>query len=357
MGVATPTPNTTSPRLEGLDLARFVAFTGMVLVNFFMVMSDEEMADSWAAWIIGSISGRAAASFVVLAGIGYGLLSHMMPGKNLTALTTKRALFLLVVGLANSLIFDADILHYYAFYFLVGLDFVGLADIWLKLAIGALVAGFLALALTLDFDQGWDWENFLYLDFWEPAGFVRNLLFNGWHPVIPWAGFFLFGMLLARRPLSEPAFQLRLFLAGTGALVAAESLSVYLSNWGDQMAEGVSILFDTTPVPPLPLYMLAGLGAACMVIGAALLVAPYLQRLGALEIFARPGRQTLTLYIAHIFIGLTIIEAMGLLGGQEGETAVAAALLFAISAIFYAKAWSRISRRGPAEWLMRKLTG
>lgn len=99
------------------------------------------------------------------------------------------------------------------------------------------------------------------------------------------------------------------------------------------------------------------MGAASLVVGACLLIAPHLRRLGALEIFARPGRQTLTLYIAHILVGMTIIEAMGLLGGQEGHTAMAAALLFAILAIFYAKAWSRIAGRGPVEWLMRKLTG
>lgn len=357
MGVSPPTSDIASTRLEGLDLARFVAFTGMVLVNFFMVMSEEEMVDSLAAWLIGSMSGRAAASFVVLAGIGYGLLARSRSGSDLAAITLKRAVFLFAIGLANSLIFDADILHYYAFYFLIGLIFVPLADKWLKVAIGSFVLGFLALALTFDFDAGWDWENYLYLDFWEPAGFTRNLLFNGWHPLVPWAAFFLFGMLLSRQPIGDPRFQLRLLLGGIGTLVAAESLSAFMTAWGDQTAEELSVLFETSPVPPLPLYMLAGMGAASIVVGACLLIAPHLRRLGALEIFARPGRQTLTLYIAHILVGMTIIEAMGLLGGQEGHTAMAAALLFAILAIFYAKAWSRIAGRGPVEWLMRKLTG
>ncbi|WP_392341861.1 DUF418 domain-containing protein [Phaeobacter sp. BS23] len=69
------------------------------------------------------------------------------------------------------------------------------------------------------------------------------------------------------------------------------------------------------------------------------------------------GRQTLTLYIAHILIGMGILEEMNMLEGQTPETAVAAALLFCICATGYAWLWSRFAKTGPIEMVMRKLAG
>ena len=48
----------------------------------------------------------------------------------------------------------------------------------------------------LDFDRGWNWATLSYRDFWTIEGFLRHSLFNGWHPVFPWAAFLLWGMWL-----------------------------------------------------------------------------------------------------------------------------------------------------------------
>ena len=57
-------------RLEGLDLARFFAFVGMVIVNFTIVMGAEGMGaeggEGPLAWFTLALEGRAAATFVVL---------------------------------------------------------------------------------------------------------------------------------------------------------------------------------------------------------------------------------------------------------------------------------------------------
>jgi uncharacterized membrane protein YeiB len=106
-----------STRLIGLDIARYFAFIGMVIVNFDVVMSNGvQNNEGLINDFIGQLQGRASATFVVLAGIGLGLSSSkkMSPSVNVTV---KRAIFLLLLGLLNMLIFVGDILHYYAFYF------------------------------------------------------------------------------------------------------------------------------------------------------------------------------------------------------------------------------------------------
>jgi len=179
-------------RLDGLDLARYLAFVGMVIVNFKIVMGAENEQGLLAS-LTAMLEGRAAATFVVLAGIGLGLAARRAASPTI-ATTLKRALFLLVIGLLNMTVFEADILHYYAFYFVFGAVLLPLSTRWLIGAILGLNALFLAMVVLLNYDAGWEWESYSYSGFWTPAGFVRNLFFNGWHPVVPWLGFLLFGV-------------------------------------------------------------------------------------------------------------------------------------------------------------------
>lgn len=353
MTISQPAPK--NNRLQGLDLARYIAFVGMVIVNFKIAMGAEG-TDGVLNMLTSALEGRAAATFVVLAGIGLGLAG--LKGLDQTiSVTIKRALFLLVIGLLNMTVFDADILHYYAFYFLFGILLLGLSNRALYLIVAALNLVFVIMVLALDYDAGWNWDDYTYSGFWTPSGFVRNLFFNGWHPVIPWLGFLLFGITLSRLTLSERGLQVRLILGGAVAFLAAQGLSALLTPQMAQIDAELVSLVTTEPVPPMPLYMLAGIGAACVVVGACLLIADRLAAMGVLQIFVPAGRQTLTLYIAHILIGMGTLEALGMLGGQTVAQAVWASLLFCAFATVYALLWARWFKRGPIEALMRKVAG
>lgn len=124
------TGTTTSSRLEGLDLARFIAFVGMVIVNFKIAMGAENESGALSV-LTSALEGRAAATFVILAGIGLGLAALREDHLQTVSVTVRRAVFLLVIGLLNSLIFDSDILHYYAFYFFFGVLLLPVRSRWL----------------------------------------------------------------------------------------------------------------------------------------------------------------------------------------------------------------------------------
>lgn len=345
-------------RLEGLDLARFLAFVGMVIVNFKIAMGAEggKGGSGVLNLLTTALEGRAAATFVVLAGIGLGLAG--LKGLDQTvSVTIKRAVFLLVIGLLNMTIFDADILHYYAFYFLFGVFLLPLSSRALFGVLVGLNIAFVAMILTLDYDAGWSWDNYTYTDFWTPLGFVRNLFFNGWHPVIPWLGFLLLGIILSRISLAERPTQWKLVLGGVIAFVVAEGVSAWLMATLGPIDPELAVLASTAPVPPMPLYTLAGLGAACVVVGGCLLISDRLKAMGVLRVLTPAGRQTLTLYIAHILVGMGTLEALGMLGGQTVAQAVGASLLFCFVATVYALMWARWFKRGPIEAVMRKLAG
>ncbi len=343
-------------RLEGLDLARFLAFVGMVIVNFKIVMGAGDDGGALSVFT-AALEGRAAATFVVLAGIGLGLSALRGDQVRTVSVSLARAAFLLLIGLLNTLVFPADILHYYAFYFLFGVFLLPLRTRSLVAVIIMLNVFFLAMILVLDYDKGWNWDDLSYTGFWTPAGFVRNLFFNGWHPVFPWLGFLLFGIVLGRMSLSVRVTQYRLMMFGSVAIIVAEVSCHFLSASLASIDPELAVLATTEPVPPMPLYTLAGIGAASLVIGFCLRIAGWFDRIGLLRLVAPAGRQTLTLYIAHILLGMGTLEALGMIGGQTLLTAVVSAAIFCLFALVYALLWSRWFKRGPIEALMRRVAG
>lgn len=332
-------------RLAGLDIARFLAFTGMVLVNFRISAQVNETSD-WAYQVTHLLEGRAAALFVVLAGVGISL------AKAPPTLMAKRALFLFAIGLLNQIIFPADILHYYGVYFLCAIPLMHLSPRGLIISTGLILAVSLAMLIGLNYGAGWNWITLEYADFWTPVGFIRNLFYNGWHPVFPWLAFLSFGLWLGRQTLGNRGTQIKFTLFGSLTAIGIIALSHRLSM-DPELAEITSL----APIPPGPLYILAGIGTSTAIIGATLLITPLLTRLNIAEWLAAPGRQTLTLYVAHILIGMGTLEALGKLDGSLSSPMIfTLSIGFATLTTLYAHAWSRITLRGPLETLMRMIT-
>ena len=344
------------PRLQGLDVARFLALLGMVVVHFNLVMVTTGEHPGLASSLADILQGRSAATFVVLAGVGLGLSAVGRDWDHTLKTTLKRATFLLVVGLLNLMIFDADIIHYYAFFFFFGVFFLRATSFTLWLSIVALMAVSLLMVLFLDYDADWNWATYTYAGLWTPRGFVRNLFFNGWHPLLPWFAFILFGIFLSRLELRSRYVQQWLLLGGSFAYMSVAFLSQQLVESIAVIDVDAASLFTTHPIPPMPLYMVSGGSAACAVIGMCLLLESPLRSLWLLDVLTVPGRQTLTLYIAHIVIGMGVLEVLGLFGGQDDRSALVAAAAFTVAAIVFAHVWAYFFGRGLLEGLMHRLT-
>src|SRR5690348_16316813 len=63
-------------RILGYDVARSLALLGMIVVHFGLVMAADPARPAWSAWIMHGLDGRAAATFVILAGVGLTLRSR-----------------------------------------------------------------------------------------------------------------------------------------------------------------------------------------------------------------------------------------------------------------------------------------
>ena len=355
-------------RISGLDLARALAIFGMVIVNFKIAM-NAETGNQLLLNFAHLFEGRASALFVILAGIGITFTTNKTRSssddntvsKSRVSLV-KRGLFLVFIGLLYTPIWEADILHFYGFYFLVASVVFVFNDRTLLLVATIIILAFPVLMLFFDYEQNWNWVSLTYENFWTPDGMIRHIVFNGFHPVIPWAAFLIFGMWLGRQDLSQKTIRKRLLLRAATTLIVIEGL-LYTARLiiGDGSALGMTVdeinfLFSTSIIPPLPQYMIsAGCSAVIVLIGC-LHFSDKFRGSNIHKWLCQTGKLSLTLYVAHVILGMGILESMGLLENQTIGFSLLSSLAFCLCGIIFSVIWSKFFKAGPLEWLFRRVT-
>lgn len=356
----------TTSRLAGLDIARGLAVLGMTIVNVRLVAglgSDAE--PGWLRIAVGMLDGRAAATFVVLAGMGTSLLTRR--GRSNPAVLSgqrgrlrRRAVFLAVLGLAFWWLWPPDILHYYGAYLAIG-ALLAAAPRWVvaAVAVASSMVGWGWVAAG-KFFENWDLNTLDYQGFWTVEGFIRNLLLDGFHPLAGWLALYLAGMLLGRLDLG--ARRTWLGLVGCGAVALAVSAAVSWIVCGPpggpyQLGLGRwSWITLVEPLPPSAGYLVTGLGAAAVTIGTCLFAAEQLPGV-VRETLAAAGRQSLTLYLAHVIVLMGALETTGHLTTASLSLVLMSSTVFWAGGAVAARLWERRLGRGPIEILMRRVSG
>jgi len=356
-------------RILGYDVARALAILGMVIVHISLVMANEWTQPPWLSTVVlGFLDGRAAATFVILAGIGITLMSRRaVESRDPAALAhvrrilVGRGLFLLLLGYINLVIWPGDILRVYGVTLFLAATLVTATNRQLLIVAAGFVLGFILVFLSLNFETNWNWENMSYRGLWTPSGIVRNLFYDGFRSVLPWSGFVVFGMWLGRLELADRNVNRRVLIAAFCVVVATELVSKWLVAFfttpPHAMANEVATaLFGTQSMPALPLFLLAAGGTAVFVIAACVRVLDVWPGSGWNPLIAT-GQMALTWYVGHIVLGLGAVVALGLESSTTLPIAALTGVAFFATATLISWLWKVFFRHGPLEWFMRKLAG
>jgi uncharacterized membrane protein YeiB len=341
----------------------------MVLVHFVLVMSFARVGEGVLSQVVEFLDGRAAATFVVLAGVGLTLRSRSLRDaaddealKGVRRTIVRRGLFLLAAGYLNLLIWAGDILRVYGVSLLLAAWFLRASGKVLWIVAVAFVVGFLVLILTVDYSANWDWETLEYYRLWTLAGAVRNLFYDGFRTVFPWTGLLFFGMWLGREDFREPRTRTRFFIGGLVVLVLAELgswllLRVAFADWHAKDPEEAVAVLGTASMPPMPLFQLSAVGTAVAVIAASIWVAERFAESVVVRALVATGQLAFTWYVGHIAFGLGAVMALGLTEDRPLSIGLATGAGFFAVATVVSSFWRRRFRLGPLEWLMRRVAG
>jgi uncharacterized membrane protein YeiB len=374
-----PSPQSKRRRIEGYDLARGLAIWGMVTVHFRLVMAFHARQPAWLHSAVEMLDGRAAALFVILAGIGVALRTAKNSSRGAPALPeiadqpvsvsvsdrrllTRRGMFLLVAGFVNLTVWEGDILRVYGVSLTVAALLLDVSDRMLLIAAGSFLAGFLLLMSVADYNAEWEWATFTYNHLWTVRGAIRNLFFNGFRSVFPWTGLLLFGFWLGRQLLADRLSRKRLFgwslcIASTTEIVSALVVS-YLRRHPTGLDDtDIVALFGTGSMPPLPAFLLAAGSTAVAVIAASLFIAERYPTALPVRALVACGQMAFTWYVFHIVFGLGTLMKLGIVDNQTLGRAVTLAAGFFVVICLISLAVRATGRRGPLEALLRKVAG
>lgn len=381
-----PRPAVAVGRLRGIDAARGLALLGMMATH--LLPTFEANADLTPTWVGLTLSGRAAALFAVLAGVGLALSTGKqvpLEGKALSAARrgiALRALVIAAVGLSlgGLEVNLAIILVHYALLFLCVLPFLGLK---LK-ALCAWAAGWILLSpvlayllrpwllasdppLRLGHNPSWE-------DLSTPLPLLGDLFLTGYYPVFQWLAYLLVGLAIGRLALTKAAVPVLLLAGGTAVAALSKALgTAAMENWGGRAALEEVLNSPGYPLDSLLQVNLTGIpqegswwwlaaaaphsattldlahtsGVAAAVVGACLLLgrlAEWLD-LDLLLPLRGAGAMTLTLYTIHVWV-VSGFYLKPLPAGwtEEGMYFAHAATAIVVGMVFVLLKW-----RGPLE--------
>ncbi|MEV8130494.1 heparan-alpha-glucosaminide N-acetyltransferase domain-containing protein [Pseudarthrobacter oxydans] len=377
-----------SGRLHGIDAARGLALLGMMATH--LLPTFESNAGLTPTWIGLTFSGRAAALFAVLAGVGLALSTGKhkpVQGPDLTAARrgiALRALVIAAVGLTlgGLEVNLAIILVHYAVLFLCVLPFLGMglkrlcgwAGGWI---LGSPVLAYmlrpwlLAAEPPLKLGHNPSWE-----DLATPSRLLADVFFTGYYPVFQWLSYLLVGLIVGRLVLGRAMVPVVLLVAGSVVAVLAKTLGVTaMESWGGRAAleevlnsPGYPLdsvlqvnltgipqegswwwLASAAPHSATTLDLLHTSAVAVAVIGACLLLGRLAEwvDLDLLLPLRGAGAMTLSLYTVHVWV-VSGFYLKPLPAGwtEDGMYFAQAATAMIVGIVFVLLKW-----RGPLEWL------
>jgi uncharacterized membrane protein YeiB len=366
--------------VTGVDLARGLALLGMMAKHVFDDVTEHgRTATGWIA------SGRAATTFVLVAGVSVAFLSggrRILHGRARAAAAAGLAVRALLIGSIGLLLGFAGsgleiILPYYAVFFLLAILLLGLRPRTLAFLTAAIIVLGSVLMFVTDNvdlpDTGTSEPTFVTLVS-DPLGLLVQILLGGDYPAVVYMAYLCAGLAIGRLDLTsrrvagwllgsgvalavftQVASRVMLYpLGGLDRFIAADHLH------GDRGHIATMLLWDppgssswlslALPAPHshTTFDAINVLGSAMAVLGASLL----LTRISAIGRVLAPvraaGTMTLTLYSVHIIlVGVGVFE----------DWEMVQFLFFVVGSMVFATLWRHRRTQGPLEELVGRAAG
>jgi hypothetical protein len=347
-------------RIVGVDAARAVALAGMAAVHLLPL----ENPDGASTLVDTLLSGRAAALFAVLAGVGVALATGGAgPPRGAVAHTGAAAGLVVrgvLVGLLGLALAGLDprvavILAYYGLLFVVAVPLLRLGP--RALGAGAVLACVVTPVLSHLLRTGLPRGPGAQADLsslTEPGPLLLTLGVTGYYQVLTWTTYLLAGMAVGRLDLRDGRVGAALLGGGTVLAAAATLASAALLGSGGAAVLGADLsqrrygtaptdswwwLAVAAPHSGTPADLAHTTGVALAVLGGALLIgrrAP-----GLLWLPAAVGAIPLSLYALHVLS----------IAAEPGSTGPAVLAGHLVVALLLGAAFRAARRRGPLEAL------
>ncbi len=356
-------------RIIGYDIARGIAIFLMLIINIKAILPSHGADPKLISNVFDFLDRRAAAALVMVSGIGLTLFTknpgtmedtELRSGSRRTLI--DRALFLLISGYVFSIIWDADILHFYGVFILIG--------VFLAARSNRVLIAAAALFWMVSFIQFFEIYDYLQEDLYFSSLYTPliHLFFTDYYPVFPWAAFFISGMFLGRLDLQNNGLKKRILITGLLLFIGSELISRFFTGLSDlihscssallqnnlSFVHTIGWLVEIDLKRPTPFSAISAAGSGIIIITAGISLAAARQT-NWINYLIIGGRNTLTLYITHIIFLILVCEMFK--GSSLKEGVIPTPFIAVFVFFIYVKCsswWLERYGNGPFETLMRR---
>jgi len=362
-------------RIESLDVARALALFGVVIMNFHAYLNGARSMypDHPSMWdrmfnpLSGPLTTRFAATFVLIAGIGVSLFTQRARESNnhvdiqhARIVLLRRGTLLYFAGYFVQWIWPGTILFYYGAYFIIA----AAVFTWSSRQLIGLCATSIVVAAGTSWwraSQLLDGNNTRWLS--PTPDSPRNLLIRTFvdytHPVFPWIAFFIAGIVIGRHIHQFTKIRLRLMFVAILLMLTTHAAN-FLFTPSPQISNRdviIAKLLSTQPLDRSILFSLGTLATAVVALCFVSLVVERAPRAVGVQLLARAGRMTLSVYLLHVVFFNLVVHRLHWVGATGLDTALVLSLSFYVVALVLASAWNKHFGLGPAERAYRIFGG
>jgi uncharacterized membrane protein YeiB len=349
-------------RITGLDIARSLALFYMTVVNFWSIV--QETVPGWVNVILLKIQGKAAVTFIIIAGMALSLISKHQNSyssgitkSEFRSKLLKRALFLFIIGTLNTFFWITDILHFYAFFLIISVLFLYTSST--KIWVFQLLCIFIFLFLipwkgdiTCKSYLAFNYSYFLHL-----SEILQHFFIDGCYAFFPWFAFFTLGLWLGRQKITCPAVRRKMFFWGLGMVLLFEGVSFYIIDLDYKeilypSLGGRMFWFVIDPWKPTPFFIFSATGSALFIVGISMILAEKVRNKKLLLPFSYTGKTTLTLYILQLLCGQFVWKQINQTSLNSVLFIIIGTVFFTVFSLVFSCCWGRRFRRGPVELLL-----
>lgn len=359
-----------------IDVARAVAMIGVVVLNYHAYLNGDSAwapiyPSQWERFFnpgTGALTTRFAAVFVLVAGVGVSLLTRTSRSTNDQLLLRqdrlrllRRGVLLYSFGCVVQWIWPGTILFYYGAFFILA-AFIFSVSTQRILIIGLASAIAAAAIAWWRMEQSFtgnltSWLNPARVD--SPRNLMIRTFVSYTHPLFPWLLFFTVGIILGRHIHRIAEFRRQLLLWSGGILAATYLINtIFVADESTTNHQRlIATILSTRPYDRGMLYSIGTLTSSLLTLCVLSIIVDSLGKNFAVDVLARAGQMSLSIYLAHILFFNLIVHRLHLVGATGLDTALGLAIVFYAVAIPLSALWRTYIGRGPAEVLYREFGG
>lgn len=348
-----------APRIAGVDLAYAISVCVVICFSLSAGFSGREASLSGVSFDL--LTDTFAALFIFLNGITATLMMRRgnSSRRKMRRYLVRQGILFLILGFISSFFWPIQMLSLLGVLFLTAPILTQLTGSILRVLY---VVDVVSAILFFSFGDagGVSTAPAFAVNEEFVLGYSSYFLVSGYFSLLPWAVFFISGVLFGRLDFLNPKIKRTSGFLSWVAIIVGSILQIFGGSLFTTVAETKSLLifpFIFTPEFNIISFILIATGLSIILLNACIQWSEKKKGANARLLLQRMGSIKHSLYVNHLIYGIVLILVFGSRGIHDLGVMLALVGFFMGASVAFTWLWKKQFNLGPVEWVLKLLSG